>query len=123
MKNNLRKQACSAQDRLSKVSFLAMLYSNIDETRVLEIATGKVISLTERTRRSDYEQALLEENLQSGAWVYYEQELPRRLFIANPNWSIASFDPATRNVCISMVTGSGTRVFNMTLPKTYGRRD
>ena len=110
-----RKQACSAQDRLSKVAFLAMLFSNLDETRAIVVATGEVLNL------SNYEQYVITSNINSKTWTYYEKNSPRKMFLLNPNWVINSFDPATRNVCVTMTTNSRQNVFNLTLPKIYGK--
>lgn len=96
---------------------LGMLHSNLDKTKAIVVETGAVLSL------GNYTQDEINTNINNKIWVYYENESPRKMFLLNPNWVINSFDPATRNVCVAMTTQSGTRTFNLTLPKTYGRKD
>lgn len=117
MKPNPRKQACAAQQyRLSKTSFLASLYSRLDETKAVIVETGEVLIL------ANYTQDEITTNINNKTWVYYETESPRKLFILNPNWTVDSFDPATRSVCVTITSNTGSRKLNFTLPKTVGRK-
>ena len=48
-------------------------------------------------------------------WLYYEQSMPKRILLTNPNWTIDSFDSRSRNVCVTMNANSGYRNLNFTL--------
>jgi hypothetical protein len=49
------------------------------------------------------------------SWLYYEQSMPKRILLTNPNWTIDSFDSRSRNVCVTMNANSGYRNLNFTL--------
>ncbi len=105
------RQACSNPYTLPHSTLLAMLESKIDTTRAIVVATDEVIDLT----GMDYH--IYRPKINSGEWVYYEEYQPRRLLLTNPNWSILSFDPPTRLVCVQLFTPNGTRMLNFTLPE------
>jgi len=42
-------------------------------------------------------------------WVYFEEIMPRRMLLTNPNWKVVAFDPASKNVCVTMYTNASTR--------------
>jgi hypothetical protein len=46
--------------------------------------------------------------INNGTWLYYEQSQPKRLLLTNPNWSIDSFDPSSRKVCVTLYTKTAT---------------
>lgn len=102
-------QACSNPYTLPKSTLLAMLKSNLDYTQAVVVATGEVINL------SGISKNVIQTNINNKVWVYYEQLLPRKMLILNPNWKINSFDPMSRNVCVSIFANSGTTVLNFTL--------
>ena len=54
-------------------------------------------------------------NINKGEWLYFEQSNPRKMLLTNPDWTIASFDSRTRNVCVTMNASSGARHLNFTL--------
>lgn len=101
--------ACSKTERLPKATLLAMLSSNPDFSRAVVVATGEVVNLAGIPKN------VVQNNINSKVWVYYEQAVPRKLLLLNPNWAINSFDPVSRNVCVTISTNSGTRVLNFTL--------
>lgn len=107
--------SCSVFERLPKATLLAMLNSYIDETQAIEVGTGKIINLKNIS-------ALEKRNkIDSGEWVYYERLQPRRMMVTNPNWTIVSFDPSTRNVCVNIYTKSGVQTLNFTLPQVSAK--
>lgn len=53
--------------------------------------------------------------INNGTWLYYEQSNPKRILLTNPDWTIASFDSRTRNVCVTLNASSGARHLNFTL--------
>jgi hypothetical protein len=53
-------------------------------------------------------------------WIYYEEIMPRRMLLTSPDWKIVAFDPASKNVCVTLYTNAsakkpGERQFNFTL--------
>jgi hypothetical protein len=103
--------ACSAIEILSKETFLAMLPSDLDKSQAIVTRTGEILSLT------NVSQSTIDSNLNSHTWVYYENLLPRRMFLLNPNWVVNSFDSRGRTVCITMTKPTGTTVFSVSIPK------
>lgn len=53
--------------------------------------------------------------INNGTWTYYERSNPKKMLLTNPDWTIASFDSRTRNVCVTMNASSGARHLNFTL--------
>jgi len=104
-------QACLPDQRLSKATLLAMLDSNIDTSKVIVVSSGEIIDVSQMAQTD------INPNLNNGTWTYYEDRLPRRLLITNPNWKIVSFNPASRLVCVQIFPLSGMRVLNFTLPQ------
>lgn len=107
-------QACSNIANLNKPTLLAMLPSKVDRSRAIVVETGTVIDIT------DISQNIINTNINNHTWVYYEEKLPRRMLLTNPNWTIVSFDPLSRNVCVDIFAVSGKNRLNFTLqPLTY----
>lgn len=102
-------QACSNPYTLPKSTLLAMLSSNPDKSRAIVTATGEVIDISAETKN------VIQTNINNGVWVYYEESLPRKLLLLNPNWTVNSFDPESRNVCVTIFAKSGPRVLNFSL--------
>ncbi len=108
---NTYSQACSAQHRLSKNTLLAMLISQVDTTKVIVVASGEVIP-TNQVSQDD-----LDYNLNNKTWVYYENLMPRRMLLTNPNWTINSFNPVNKQVCVQIFAQSGIRNLTFVLPE------
>lgn len=107
-------QPCTNLYSMPKVTLLAMLNSKLDTTRAIVTSTGEVIDI------SNLAQNIINQNINNGTWVYYELLSPRRMLLVNPNWSIVSFDPMSRKVCVNIIAKSGTRHLNFTLnPLTF----
>lgn len=104
-------QACLPDQRLSKHSLLAMLDSHIDTSKVIVVSSGEIIDV------NGLPQTEINPNINDGTWIYYEDRLPRRILLINPNWQITSFNPASRKVCVQIFAQSGMRVLNFTLPQ------
>jgi len=102
-------QACSNPYTLPKSTLLAMLKTNPDYSKAVVATTGEVIDI------SGISKNVIQTNINKKVWVYYEQLLPRKMLVLNPNWVINSFDPFSRNVCVSIFANSGTTVLNFTL--------
>ena len=102
-------QACVGQQRLQKSTLLGYLSSSLDTTRVIVLATGRVISV------EGLPLATVQGNINAGVWAYYENLLPRRMLIINQNWYIQSFDPESRIACVVMSNKTGTRNMTFTL--------
>ena len=111
----IQRQACSNPYTLPKNTLLAMLESKIDTNKAIIIASGEIIDLT----GMDFH--VYKPKIASGEWVYYEEYLPRRLLVSNPNWNIISFDPPTRFVCVEIFSSNGRRILNFTLPELSPR--
>lgn len=105
------ENACLPDQRLSKNTLLAMLPSSLDTTKGIIKETGEIIDLTNLSEN------VIKTNIKNKVWVYYEELLPRRMLLTNPNWTITSFNPKRRNVCVIISTNSGDRVLNFTLPE------
>lgn len=103
--------SCSSFERLPKATLLAMLDSYIDDTQAIEVGTGRIFTLSNKSAIE------IRNKIDSGEWVYYERLQPRRMMISNPDWSIVSFDPSTRHVCVNINTNSGSHTLNFTLPQ------
>ena len=106
--SGISRQACSIASSISKATVLAMMPSVLDKTKAIVLETGEVISL------ESYTDNQIRANIRNKVWVYYETKMPRRMFLTNPNWSVTSFDPRTRNVCVQIETSSGSSVINIT---------
>lgn len=106
---NLYTQACLPDQRLSKNSLLAMLYSHLDTSRAIVVETGAVIDI------SGMLPAEINPHLNDKTWVYYEECQPRRMLLTNTDWQISSFNPRTRQVCVRIFAQSGMRALNFTL--------
>jgi len=104
-------QACIPDQRLAKSTLLAMLDSNLDESKVLVVSSGNILDI------SQIEQTEINSRIKDGTWVFYENRLPRRLLIGNQNWRIVSFNPKSRLVCVQIFAKSGMRMLNFTLPQ------
>lgn len=105
--------SCSSFERIPKATLLAMLESYLDKTQAIEVGTGKIIRLSTRPAIE------VRNKLDSGEWVYYERLQPRRMMITNPDWSIISFEPTTRSVCVNIRNKSGVHTLNFTLPQLF----
>ena len=106
---NINRQACNSYQLLSKATLLALLPSKIDESRAIVKNTGEIIDISQFTLIE------IQPYLNNGNWIYYEENLPRRMLLTNPNWSINSFDPVSKQVCVSIYAKSGKRELNFTL--------
>lgn len=102
-------QACLPDQRLSKYTLLAMLDSQLNTSKVIVAATGEVIDVSRMA------QPTILPHIDSGTWVYYEESLPRRMLLTNPEWQIISFNPQSRQVCVRIFAKSGMRALNFTL--------
>ena len=102
-------KACSNPYTLPKSTLLAMLKTNPDYSRAVVVATGEVLDISTTPKN------VIQSNINKKVWVYYEQLLPRKMLILNSNWTVNSFDPFSRNVCVSIFANSGTTVLNFTL--------
>ena len=98
----LSRQACSNQYPLSQASLLALLPSDIDKDFVIEVATGKTVSIDGISANT------VTANVNNGVWERIEHELPRKWLVnSTSRWKITSFDPRTGLVCISYRTEQG----------------
>ena len=113
---NLYMQACLPDQRLSKNSLLAMLNSQLDTSKAIVVATGAVIDISEMPLTE------INPHINDRSWVYYEESMPRRMLLTNPEWQITSFNPASRQVCVQMFTKSGMRVFTFALQPLIVKR-
>lgn len=104
-------QACLPDQRLSKLTILAMLNSHLDTSKVIELSSGNIIDVSEIL------QTEINPHLNDGSWVYFENCYPRKILYANQNWEILSFNPTSRLVCVQLNAKSGIRVLSFTLPK------
>lgn len=107
----LRRQACSNTYTLPPATLLAMLESKIDTSKAIIVSTNEIVNL------SNMDFHIYKAKINSGEWVYYEELQPRRLLVSNPNWTIVSFDPPSRFVCVQISSPNGTRMLNFTLPE------
>lgn len=110
-----KKNACQKDENLSKSTVLAMLSSNLDKTKAIILSTGEVINLLDEEGNSIYSAQQIQNLLNNKTLVYYENSLPRRLLLTNPNWTIVSFTPDDGNVCIMMESPSGKRQLSINL--------
>lgn len=94
----VRRRACAATQRMSKATFLAMLPSNIDLNEVRVVATGEIISISDIAERD------VQRNVNNGIWERIERAQPRKLYVelADEDWSILSFNPERREVCVEV---------------------
>ena len=107
------KHACMPDQRLSNKTLLAILSSQIDKTQAIVVATGKTIEI------SEYDQETINYNIYNLIWIYYEKNQPRRMLLINKNWSVVSFVPYKRNVCVKLESNVGTRTLNITIPTIF----
>lgn len=105
------RQACSTDQPLNKATLLALLPSVVDTTNVVEVSTGKTISVQGQP------QTLINSNVKAGVWKLIELQSPRKLLINSSNWSIVSFDTHTGAVCVRFMDGIGTRTLSFQIRK------
>lgn len=103
------RQACQPGQRLSKNSLLAMLPTKINKDKGIIVNTGEVIDLV------GIPQNTINHYLNNGILVYYEEMMPRKMLLTQPNWIIKSFSPDSSLVCVQIFTNSGMRMLNFTL--------
>jgi hypothetical protein len=108
---NPHLQACFPDQRLSKLTILAMLDSSLDTSKAIEVSSGNIIDISKKL------QSEINVNLNNGTWIYFENRLPKRILLTSQNWEILSFNPSSRLVCVQMNTKSGMRVLSFTLPQ------
>jgi len=94
-----------------------MLSSKLDTSRVIVAATGEIIDV------SGLAASEINSHINDGSWVYYEELLPRRMLLTNPNWQITSFNPKSRSVCVQIFAVSGMRALNFTLQPLTPAKD
>lgn len=102
-------QPCTKTDSLRPPTLLAMLPSLEDTSKAIVKNTGEVIDI------SQISNSIIQKNINDKIWVYYELSSPRQLLLLNPNWTITSFDPSTRLVCVTLVNKVSTVYLNFTL--------
>jgi hypothetical protein len=105
------RQACSTDQPLSKATLLALLPSVVDTDNVIEVSTGKTISVQGQP------QPLINSNVKSGVWEVIELQSPRKLLLNSSNWSIVSFSPHTGSVCVRFMDGVGTRTISLQIQR------
>jgi hypothetical protein len=94
-----------------------MLSSKVDTSKAIITATGEVIDISGMTQKE------ILPHINDGSWVYYEELLPRRLLLTQPEWEITSFNPKSRMVCVRIYATSGMRVLNFTLQPLTSSKD
>lgn len=93
------KRACDGSQKMSKRSLLALLPSRPDPTYILEVSTGKTIRIDSiNTKAKPFD---LKNGLYSKKYMPIETSLPRKKLLESKNWEIKSFNPNTKEVCIS----------------------
>lgn len=110
---NKSARACRPMQRLSKATLLAILNSSPDYSQAIVVETGNIIDI------SNVDQRTINKNIKDKLWVYYENNEARRVLLVNPNWSITSFNPYKREICVNLENDSGTRLLSYTVPEYY----
>lgn len=120
--SRINRTACSSFNRLSKATFLAMLgpppdaYSDEEQAilnyynegmSVAEIA--ETTGLTNKNVRDFIRQVTQPRNSSHPSRAFFEK-------IDDSDWSITSFDPSTRTVCVQIAQDTGTRTVTVILP-------
>lgn len=103
------RQACQPGQRLSKNNLLAILPSKINKDKGIIVSTGEVINLV------GIPQTTINNYLNDNTMVYFEELMPRRMLLTQPNWTVKSFSPDSTLVCVQIFTNSGMRMLNFTL--------
>lgn len=104
--------ACQPDSRLSKNSLLALLDSQIDEDKAVVAATGQVLDISAESATT------VTANMRNGVWLPFETSSPRKLLLYTQDWTITSFDPRTKQVCVTINANSGPRTLGITLRET-----
>lgn len=110
---NKTAQACQPDQRMSKSTLLAVLSSRIDYDQAIVVKTGQIIDIKK------FDQKTINKNIKEKIWIYYEINQPRRMLLLNNNWSITSFFPSEKNVCVRLDSPAGPRVLNFTLNNIF----
>ena len=105
----MNKTACSGQERLNKKTLLGLLPSKIDTSKVVVTATKRPLDVTGVPNSTIFA------NLRDGIWLPFEEILPRRFLLYADHWSIKSFNPRTRECCITMESPAGTHTLSVTV--------
>lgn len=105
----MNNQACSSNNRLSKKTFLSLL-GNKAFTKPLEYPTTE-----------DY--ILKGQKIKIPANEEFSRNKTRQYFekIDYNSWSITSFDPKTRKVCVQIDIKSGKSFLSITLPEIISK--
>lgn len=105
----MKNQACSSYNRLSKKTFLSLLGNK---------AFQKPVGFSDL---QDY--VYKGKTYKVSANEQYSGNSTRRYFekMDYNSWSITSFDPDARKVCVQIQTGSGSRILSVTLPELVSK--
>lgn len=104
---NPEKQACSSLEKLSKITILSVLPSQIDSSRGIILSTGEVVDL------NNYDQYQINQLIKNKLMVYYELLQPKRMLLINPNWEIVSFNSKNSTACIKIYSPSGSKTLSI----------
>ena len=92
---------------LSRETFLALLPSNIDQSFVEVVATGKQIRINDLA--NPVNAAAIEKGLRDGVYKRIERAYPRNFLSSNNNWRVDGVDPISGTANVIIFTASGSR--------------
>ncbi len=104
------RTACSNNQHLSQKTLLASLPSKINSDKVIIASTGEILDVTDQTQKT------INSNLRAKIWLPVEDSLPRKILLYNEDkWTITSYDPKSKTVCVTFTAPTGERQFSFTL--------
>lgn len=110
LENKIDSEEWAYADTYSRPEFkLTAQGEVVDLSKTQVVIGGEVtISAVKAIKNTSTARAAMVENIykyiNNRTWVYYEEIMPRRLLLTNPNWKVVAFDPASKNVCVTMYT-------------------
>lgn len=121
---------CSAQERMSKTTFLAIMRAqNVVGIEIGQVVTYidssgrnhqvRVVSVFTDTVRIELNGEVVEvgkDKIQTPSLGFFDK-------LQNEDWSITSFDPRSRVVCIRIDNGKVIENISVTIPITVGRNN
>ncbi len=92
---------------IPKNAFLALLDSKIDQTFVLDVATGQKIRINDL--KNPVNAKVLEAGIRSGVYEVIERSYPRSFLLKNDNWELSGIDYTTKTALVTVQSPSGNR--------------
>lgn len=92
---------------ISRVSFVALLPSKIDQDFVEVVSTGEKLRINDL--RNPISVVVLDRGLRSGVYKRIERAYPRNVLVGKTNWSVNYIDSLSGTADVTIFAPSGER--------------